>query len=242
MKLNKKWRQKVIKFYKNFSKFLTAIIFFVTFNNLFSQENIIELKSKYNSLGKFWVGTFEGGISLPFSDFQTPAVGYIGRAGIEYYFPSRSFLTFGLRLHGSYGELKGESNTGRFSGDGTLRRSIKNFNTPFVFLEPSITIALGKGRFIPYFAIGADYFLAFIPLENNSYSLFTNSKRNPFLTFSGEFGIRTFIHKDFSYNVSVKYFKGAIDEFDGFVSRKDDSFITITTGISIHLFRKERIR
>lgn len=230
------------KGHKKFSIFLTVTIFFVTIHNLMSQENIIELRSKYNSLDKFWVGTFEVGLSMPFSDFQTPSVGYIGKAGLEYYFPSQSFLTFGLRLHGSYGELKGESNTGRLSGDGTLRRLVKTFNTPFVLLEPSFTIALGKGRFIPYLAVGADYFLAFIPLENNSYSLFTNSKRSPFLTFSGEFGIRTFIHKDFSYNISVKYFHGAIDEFDGFVSRKNDSFITITTGISMHLFRKERIR
>lgn len=227
---------------KRISIFFTITIFFITISNLTSQENTIELKSKYNSLGKFWVGTFEGGLTLPFSDFQSPAVGYVGKAGIEYYFPSRTFFTFGLRLHGSYGELKGESNTGRISGEGTLQRLIKKFNTPFILLEPSIAIAFGKGIFIPYLAIGADYLLAFIPLENNSYSLFTNSKRKPFLTISGEFGIRTFIHKDFSYNISVKYFKGTTDEFDGFVSRKKDSFITITTGISMHLFRKERIR
>ncbi|MCX8056666.1 MAG: hypothetical protein N3F03_03525 [Ignavibacteria bacterium] len=212
------------------------------FENLSVAQNIVELRSKYNSLEKFWVGTFEGGITYPFSDFQSSRIGYTARAGIEYYFPSKMFLTPGLRLHGYYGELNGESTTGRLSGDGSLIRMIKKFNTPFVLLEPSIAIALGKGKFIPYFSLGASYFIAFIPLERNGYSLFTNSKRDPFLTYSGEFGFRLFIHRDFSYNFSLKYFKGGIDELDGFVSRKNDSFIILSTGISIHLFRKERIR
>ncbi len=119
---------------------------------------------------------------------------------------------------------------------------LKKFNTPFILIEPSIVIALGKGKLIPYFSGGVDYFIAFIPLERNGYSLFTDSKRKPFLTFSGEFGFRYFVHKDFSYNVTFKYFKGGVDELDGFVSRKNDSFVTITTGFSMHLFRKERIR
>lgn len=208
----------------------------------FAQSNIVEMRSKYHSLGKFWVATFEGGVTLPFSDFQTPSLGYTAKAGIEYYFPSRIFFTPGIRLHASYGELNGESNTGRLSGDGSLKRIIKKFNTPFILLEPSIVAAFGKGKVIPYLALGIDYFLAFIPLEKNSYSLFTNSKRDPFVTFSGEFGIRYFIHNYFSYNFSLKYLKGSIDEFDGFVSRKNDSFIIVTSGISIHLFRKERIR
>lgn len=211
------------------------------FNLAYGQEGIIQLRSKYNSLEKFMVATYEGGVTLPFSDFQTPGIGYTGRVGFEYYFPSRS-ITFGVRLFGMYGEFKGESNTGRFSGDGSLKRVIKKFNTPFVLLEPSLVLALGKELFIPYFALGVDYILAFIPLETNGYSLFTNSKRNPFLTFSGEFGIRYFLSNNLSVNFAAKYFKGTSDELDGFVSRKKDSFIAVTTGISLHLFRKERIR
>lgn len=224
-------------------KFWETLCFFLFFIYLNTQaQEIIELKSKYNSLGKFWVATFEGGITLPLTDFQTPAIGYLARAGLEYYFPSTKLFTFGVRLNGYYGELNGESNTGRISGDGTLRRVIKNFNTPFLMVEPSLVLAVGKGLVIPYLSVGFNYFLNFIPLEKNSYSLYTNSKRKPFTTFSGEFGIRYFIHNDFSYNIAVKYIKGGIDEFDGFVSRKKDSFLTISMGISMHLFRKQRIR
>lgn len=227
-----------------FKKYFCFLYFFgiLFLSNVFAQENIITLRSKYNSLGKFWVGTFEGGITFPFSDFQNPLVGYVGKAGLEYYFPSRKLFTFGFRLSGAYGELNGESNKGRFSGEGFLQRNINKFNTPFVTVEPSIMIAFGKGIAIPYLSVGAAYFLNFIPLEKNSYSLYINSKRKPFFTYSGEFGIRTFVHKDFSYNFSIKYFKGGIDEIDGFVSRKKDSFVFFTTGISMHLFRKERIR
>ncbi len=211
------------------------------FNLAYSQKDIIQLRSKYNSLEKFLVATYEGGVTFPFSDFQTPAIGYAGRFGFEYYFPSKS-ITIGLRFFGMYGELKGESNTGRNSGDGLLQRNIKKFNTPFVLLEPSIAIALGKKLFIPYLAFGADYVLAFIPLETSSYSLYTNSKRNPFLTYSGEFGIRYFLSNNLSVNFAAKYFIGTTDELDGFVSRKKDSFVTVTTGLSIHLFSKQRIR
>lgn len=219
---------------------LFFIFFFFNFN-LLSQQ-VVELKSKYNSFGKFWVATFEGGFTFPFSDFQTPAIGYIARSGIEYYFPSTKLFTLGLRLNGYYGELNAQSNTGRLSGDGSLKRKIEKFNTPFVMVEPSLVLAAGRGLVIPYLSLGFNYFLSFIPLEKNSYSLYTNSKRDPFITYSGEFGIRYFVHNNFSYNFAVKYFKGGIDEFDGFVSRKNDSFVTISTGISIHLFRKERIR
>lgn len=221
---------------------LKIVFLFIGVNYLLAQHNIVELRSKYNSLEKFWVGTFEGGVTLPFTDFQTPNIGYAARAGIEYYFPSRIFFTPGIRLTAYYGELNGESDKGRLSGDGSLLRIIKKFNTPFVMIEPSLVIALGRGKLIPYFSGGFNYFLAFIPLEENSYSLFTNSKREPFFSYSGEFGFRYFIHRDFSFNIAFKYFKGNIDELDGFVSRKNDSFTTITTGISMHLFRRERIR
>lgn len=227
---------------KNFLVIFYVIFLAFDLKSIWAQQGIIELRSKYNSLEKFWVGTFEGGVTVPFTDFQKPDIGYTARVGIEYYFPSKIFFTPGLRLIGFYGELNGESNTGRLSGDGTLIRVIKKYNTPFVMIEPSVAIALGSGRSVPYFAIGLNYFLAFIPLERNSFSLYTNSKRNPYLTYSGEFGLRHFIHRDFTFNVAIKYFKGANDELDGFVSRKKDSFTTITTGISMHLFRKERIR
>lgn len=220
---------------------ISLLFIFLCFNYSPAQQ-VVELKSKYNSLGKFWVTTFEGGVTLPLTDFQTPKIGYLAKAGIEFYFPSTKLFTVGLRFNGFYGELNGESNTGRLSGDGTLKRMIKSFNTPFVMVEPSLVLAAGKGLVIPYISVGVNYLLNFIPLEKNSYSLYTKSKRNPFTTFSGEFGIRYFIHKDFSYNLVIKYIKGGIDEFDGFVSRKKDSFLTVSSGISIHLFRKERIR
>lgn len=217
------------------------ILLLWVFNLVYGQEDIIQLRSKYNSLEKFLVATYEGGVTLPLSDFQTPGLGYTGRVGLEYYFPSKS-IAFGVRFFGMYGELKGKSNTGRLSGDGSLKRIIKDFNTPFVLLEPSFVLALGTELFIPYFAIGVDYILAFIPLETNGYSLFTNSRRNPFLTFSGEIGIRYFLSNNLSFNITAKYFKGSTDELDGFVSRKNDSFVTVTTGLSVHLFRKQRIR
>lgn len=225
------------KFYK-----LIVILSLINLNFSFAQSNIVEMRSKYNSLGNFWVATFEGGITFPLSDFQTPSIGYAGRGGIEFYFPSRLFITPGLRFNAFYGELNGVSNTGRLSGDGSLRRIIKKFNTPFVLIEPSVVLVFGKGKFNPYFSAGIDYFLTFIPLEKNGYSLFTNSKRHPFISFSGEFGVRYFIHNNFSYNLAFKYFNGSTDELDGFVSRKNDAFLMMTTGISIHLFRKERIR
>lgn len=218
------------------------IILFSFFNSSLIAQEIVTLKSKYNSLEKFWVATFEGGLSYPFSDFQTPQIGYLAKGGMEYFFPSKGLFTFGLRLHGYYGELNGKSSTGRLSGDGILKRVINDFNTTFVMIEPAIVLAAGRELVIPYISFGMNYFFNFIPLEKDSYSLYTKSKRNPFTTFSGEFGMRFFIHNNFSYNVSVKYLKGNIDELDGFVSRKKDSFFTLSTGISIHLFRKERIR
>ena len=223
-------------------KNLTFIILLFFSTLIFAQTTTIQLRSKYNSLGSFWVGTYEAGVTYPLSDFQTSKIGYSGRAGFEYYFPSKKLFVLGVKLLGYYGEINGKSATGRSSGDGSLKRIIKEFNTPFVIIEPSLVIAMGKELVIPYFSFGASYILLNIPLEKNSYALFTNSKRDPFLTFSGEFGIKFFFTNNFSYNISARYFIGKSDEIDGFVSRKKDSFLNFSTGFSFHLFRKERIR
>ncbi len=226
----------------NYKIFGFQLIIFLFVNSKIQAQEVVVFASKYQSLGSFWASTFEGGVTLPFSDFNKPAIGYIAKGGIEYYFPSTKIITIGLRLNGYYGELNGESNSGRIVGDKTLRRTIKRFNTPFSMLEPSLVLAAGKGLIISYLSFGISCFFSFIPLETNSYSIYTYSNRGLTTALAGEFGIRFFFHNNFSYNLAVKYFKANSDEFDGFVSKGNDSFATISTGISVHLFRRERIK
>ncbi len=222
---------------------LLLILNIVLFNFSYAQEHkIVELRSKYNSLGSFWVFSFEGGMTYPFTDYQKSLPGYLFRSSIEYFLPSEKFFTSGIRISSYFGELNGHSNTGRPAGDGNLKRVIKNFNTPYFSIEPSIVLVFGYKTVIPYLAGGAEYIISFIPLEDNSYSLFMDSKRSSAFSFITEFGMRFFITNKVSYNIALKFNFGKSDELDGFVSRKKDVFFALSSGLSFHLFRKERLR
>lgn len=133
------------------------LLFFSTL--IFVQTTTIKLKSKYNSLGSFWVRIYESGVTYPLSDFQYSKVGYSGRADIEYYFPSQKLFVWEVKLFGYCEELNGKTATGRLSGDVSLKRIIKEFNTLLFIIEPSLVIAMGKELVIPYFPFGASYVL-----------------------------------------------------------------------------------
>ncbi len=237
---------------KILNKYISLPIFSASLlisNTVIAQEidtltttSIYQMKSKYHSFGSFFVITAEGGGTLAFSDFATPGVSYIGRSGFELFFPSTSFATFGIRVLGSYGELTGTHDKGRFAGAGTSARTITKFKTQFSSIEGGLVIAFGKDLIIPYIADGAYYVFKYSPADDLNNALYSPVDREGFLSYMGEFGIRFFITNTLSFNIATKYHVGKVDDLDGFISNKNDNFISAVAGLSLHLFHNRRIR
>lgn len=206
------------------------------------RTDIYEMKSKYHSFGSFFVITAEGGGNLAISDFSTPVVSYLGRGGFELFFPSTGLATFGLRVFGGYGELTGKNNTEKFAGAGTSARLITKFKTQFSSIEGGLVIAFGKNAVIPYLAGGAYYILKYSPADDLNKGLYLPADRDGFLSYTGEFGVRFFMTNSISFNVAAKYIFGKVDDLDGFLYNKNDSYISAVAGLSFHLFHDRRIR
>ena len=229
--------------------FLIFISLFLIANNLSAQDkstsvrpNIYEMKSKYHSFGSFFVITAEGGGNLALSDFSTPGVSYLGRGGFELFFPSTGFATLGLRVFGSYGELTGKDDKGKFAGAGTSARLITKFKTQFSSIEGGLVIAFGKNTIIPYLAGGVYYIFNYQPADESKNALYSPINRDGFLSYMAEFGIRFFITNSISFNIAAKYNLGKVDDLDGFLYNKNDSYISAVAGLSLHLFHDRRVR
>jgi len=87
-------------------KFITASIFSVL---LFSSISFSQGKvQRYNPFSGTIVFSVEGGITLANTDYAGLGIDYLGRASLEYFFPSSVQSGFGLRLFGSTGFIKGD--------------------------------------------------------------------------------------------------------------------------------------
>lgn len=228
---------------------LTSYILLVNFISAFSQatddritSKLYEMTSKYHSFGSFFVITAEGGGNLAISDFSTPGVSYLGRGGFELFFPSTGFATFGLRMFGGYGELTGKDDKGKFAGAGTSARLITKFKTQFSSIDGGLVIAFGKNTIIPYLAGGIYYIFKYSPSDELNKGLYSPVSRDGFLSYTGEFGVRFFMTNTISFNVAAKYIFGKVDDLDGFLFNKNDSYISAVAGLSLHLFHDRRVR
>src|SRR5664279_2562476 len=63
--------------------------------------------SMLNSMSNLVGITGEGGITLPFTDYQKSKIDWAGKASLEYYFPSHGKGNFGLRVFGQTGFVAG---------------------------------------------------------------------------------------------------------------------------------------
>jgi hypothetical protein len=221
----------------------------VTSNYLSAQDinpkgttNYYQMNSKYNSFGSFIVITAEGGGNLAFTDFATLAPSYLGRGGLELFFPSLGFATFGLRVFGNYGELTGKESGGKFAGSGLSAKMITKFKTQFSSIEGGIIIAFGKNIIIPYLAGGIYYILKYSPADDLKNALYSPVDRDGSLSYMGELGVRYFITNTISFNIAVKYILGQVDDLDGYLYNKNDSYISTVAGFSLHLFHGRRIK
>lgn len=174
--------------------------------------------------------SFEGGLTHGLTDYKDFTYDYIGKGSLEYFFPTYSKSTFGLKAFGGTGFLKGK--------DALL--TPKEFRTTLNFAGGGIVYNLSIAEAIfPYLSVGASY-LWFNPLGNDGNPLPNNQagvyKTNE-LNYNAEFGIRIYLTRNLTLNINSAVHISPNDRLDDlFNGNSNDIFAVGAIGLSFAFF------
>jgi len=205
-------------------KFFSALIFSVLF---FSSVSLSQGKvQRYNPFSGTIVFSVEGGITLSNTDYSGLGVDYLGRASLEYFFPSSVQSGFALRLFGSTGFIKGDDTN---MDPQSFRTSVSTFGGGVVF------ILSVDDDFFPYLFAGVST-LSFNPkgeggesLPNNAEGKYSTSEVN----YNVELGARFSVTPNLSININGGAQISPNDWLDDKATgTNNDLFFTVLSGIS----------
>ncbi len=213
-------------------KFLYTVIFIslITSCHFFPQS---QSGKKFHAYSGTMVLTAEGGITLAYTDYKGNDFDYLGKASVEYFFPTNSLGAFGLRVFSG----------GGFIAEQDAAKIPDYFRTQLNFLGTGIvyTLSLGNSVF-PYSFAGLSY-LWFDPHGRNNVRLENNSrgnyKRNE-INLNGEIGLRILIAENLSFNINGALYVSPNDNLDDIkAGEKTDLFYSINAGFSFSFFNKK---
>ncbi|MEJ2105383.1 MAG: SPOR domain-containing protein [Ignavibacteriaceae bacterium] len=205
---------------------LTFYIFLLIYSgSIFSQTDSQRI---FHPLSNAFGITLEAGGTIPMSDYKFEELNVTGRLLLEYFFPSRSFSEFGIRLFANTGFIKGEF----FRDEIDYPPVSDNYYTGF--------FAFGGG--LPYISAGLGY-ITFNPedkygfnLPNNRFSVYKKSA----MLYTLEAGIRFPFAEMWSLNLGANINFSNTDYLDDIkTGSNNDGFISCFTGISFYLGKIE---
>ncbi len=208
---------------KNFTFLL--IILFAGFS--FSQQLH---RNKYSAFSGSFVFSMEGGATLGITDYKNRKIDYTGRGSIEYFFPSFTKSSFGIRAMGGGGYIRGED----------VNRNPDIFRTNFEFAGGGLIYALSLSNIVtPYLFVGAAY-TKFEPkgtndkpLPNNIARLYKKSE----ISYLGEIGVRFLATDNLSFNLVGGVQLGSKDYLDDIaIGTNKDLVINVLAGVSFSFF------
>jgi hypothetical protein len=211
---------------------LITCFFLFIFNLIIYPQSLSS--TSYHPLSNAFGISLEAGGTIPRTDYLNDELDYSGRLMVEYFFPSRAFHAFGIRLIGGGGFL-----SGNLFSDYIYYPPVSNtFRTGFLFIGSGFVYALRLGEGVPYLATTINYTI-FDPgdgsgnqLPNNQYSVYEKNT----LTYSIEGGVRFPFSEVWSINLSTNLNFVNTDFFDDIKAGKNnDAFITFSAGISFYL-------
>jgi outer membrane protein OmpA-like peptidoglycan-associated protein len=206
----------------------------------YSQKRI-DLKD--HAFSRTMVITLEGGVTYGLTDYKDFILDYAGKAEIEYFFPTASAASFGLRAFGGGGYLSGKDKTVTIAPQDTrwpYSYAHEKFRTDLIFagVGPVLMVSLGDVVF-PYLFGGVSY-LHFNPKDDFKSPLPNSFKyKKDVLNFNAEFGLRFLLSKNLSLNLSVASFINTNDNLDDDYStnvKTNDIYFTGMTGLSFSFF------
>ena len=193
--------------------------------------------SMLNSMSNVVGITGEGGITVPYTDYQTMKINLAGKASLEYYFPSHGTGNFGLRIFGQ---------TGFISGKGAPVGSwnpTDEFSTKINLLGGGAIYALSlKDAVYPWVGLGLSN-IWFDPKDGNGNQLPNNVRGgyNKFMmAFNGDIGLRVMVSKHISVNFAGGVIVGKKDYLDDIVAgSNNDLLYTATLGLTFYIGRNK---
>jgi outer membrane protein OmpA-like peptidoglycan-associated protein len=217
----------------NFFRILMRILFtaliFISFTvNYFSQNTD---KIYYHAFSGTTVMTFEGGTTLGMTTYKEIHPEYLGSASLEYFFPTFTKSSFGIRLFGGTGFIAGKDAT----------KTPELFRTTITFGGAGFTYILQAGQKVfPYFFAGGSY-LWFDPRSGEDNSRLPNNASGAYsrqeFNFNSEIGTRFLLTENLSFNLNGGVQISPHNYLDDNIAGpKNDLFFHISAGFSFAFF------
>jgi len=212
-----------------------SLILLIYSGSIFSQTDSPRI---FHPLSNAFGITIEAGGTIPMSDYKFEELNVTGRLLLEYFFPSRSFSEFGIRLFANTGFIKGDF----FSDEIVYPPVSDNFKTGFLSFGGGLVYAMRLGNNVPYISAGLGY-ITFNPedkygfnLPNNQFSVYEKSA----MLYTLEAGIRFPFAEMWSLNLGANINFSNTDYLDDVkTGNNNDGFISCFTGISFYLGKNE---
>jgi outer membrane protein OmpA-like peptidoglycan-associated protein len=187
----------------------------------------------YHAFSNTLVFTVEGAATLEQTDYSGNTFDYLGKASLEYFLPSESRTSFGLRAFGGTGFISGKDEE---QNPDQYRTTINYLGGGIVFIY-----SLSKNVF-PYFLGGASY-LWFDPrgpgqekLPNNQNGVYKKEEIN----YNTELGFRFLLTDDFSFNINAAAHISPNDYLDDYATGVNtDLFLSFGAGFSYSFFSEK---
>src|ERR1035437_5569468 len=197
--------------------------------------------SMLNSMSNVVGITGEGGITLPYTDYNTIKINWAGKASLEYYFPSHGVGSFGLRIFGQTGFISGKgAPVGSWNEIG---KGTDEFSTKIDLLGGGVIYALSlKDAVYPWVGLGMSN-IWFDPKDGNGNQLPNNVRGgyNKFMmAFNGDLGVRVMVSKHISVNFAGGVVVGKKDYLDDILTgSNNDLFYTASLGLTFYIGRNK---
>src|ERR1035437_355289 len=193
--------------------------------------------SVLNSMSNVVGITGEGGITLPYTDYNTIKINWAGKASLEYYFPSHGKGNFGLRIFGQTGFVAGRG------APQVAWNPTDVFSTKIDLLGGGAIYTLSlKDAVYPWVGLGMSN-IWFDPKDGNGNQLPNNVRGgyNKFMmAFNGDLGVRVMVSKHISVNFAGGVVVGKKDYLDDILTgSNNDLFYTASLGLTFYIGRNK---
>jgi outer membrane protein OmpA-like peptidoglycan-associated protein len=210
------------------STVLIILLFFC--NSALSQQSG---GRKFNAYSGTLVFTAEGGLTLGFTDYKKFEPDYLGKASLEYFFPTNSIGSFGLKIFSGTGFIAGKDE----------RWELNYFQTKISYAGGGATFALSLDDAVFLYSSAGVSYAWYKPKamnDRNVSSVLTGNYKGKEANFHGELGARIMLANDLSFNISGALQVSPNDNLDNVVvGKRADLFFVGAAGFSFSFFTKE---
>ena len=211
-----------------FRKIFFLLVFIIGFSQTFYSQ--LMRNKVYHPFTGTLVFTMEGGATYGLTDYKDFSLDFLGKGMIEYFLPTYSKSSFGFRVYGGAGYLKGKDKS---AVPYEYRTDLKLAGGGIVY-----TLSLGEAVF-PYIFAGATY-TWFSPKGDDGKTLNKFVYKKNELDYNAEFGMRILLTDNLTMNFSSGIQLSPNDYLDDkLYGTSKDAFLVGAAGFSFAFFGEQ---